>query len=394
MTGIVFGPVAVSAGEPILPRWWQTVDRWSLACLLILAQIGLVMALASSPATAERNGLDPFHYFHRQAFYTGAAIALLVIVSMMRIELLRRLCILGFVVGLVALLLLPVFGTGFGQPAKRWFSLGFGSVQPSEFIKPCFVMVSAWFFVAVGKLGGQSGERISLLLAIGIAAILALQPDFGQASLFLAAWGVMYFVAGAPVLVLMVLAGATGIAGVVAYNTSEHFMRRIDLFLSGEPDPSSQLGFAVEALRNGGYFGVGVGEGQIKWSLPDAHTDFIIAVAAEEYGLVLVLFVILLFLVITVRSLLRLARERSPFIRIAGTGLMSMFALQALINMGVAARLLPAKGMTLPFISYGGSSALATAILMGVLLAFTRTRPQGDMEDAFALPDRRGLRAN
>jgi cell division protein FtsW len=182
---------------------------------------------------------------------------------------------------------------------------------------------------------------------------------------------------------LLGAAGATFGAGWMAYPSSEHVARRIDGFLSPEVDPRTQIGFATNAIQEGGFFGVGVGEGQVKWSLPDAHTDFIIAVAAEEYGLVLVVAIIALFSVVVVRSLARLMRERDPFIRLAGTGLACVFGVQAIINMGVAVRLLPAKGMTLPFVSYGGSSLIAGGILAGMLLAFTRTRPQGKIADAF-----------
>jgi cell division protein FtsW len=214
-----------------------------------------------------------------------------------------------------------------------------------------------------------------------IVLMLALQPDFGQAALILFAWGVMYFVAGAPMLLLIVLAGLVVFGGTIAYSYSEHFARRIDGFLSPDLDPNTQLGYATNAIREGGFFGVGVGEGQVKWSLPDAHTDFIIAVAAEEYGLICVLVIIALYAVIVVRSLLRLMKERDVFIRLAGTGLVCIFGVQAMINMGVAVRLLPAKGMTLPFVSYGGSSLIAGGIAVGMLLAFTRSRPQGEMAD-------------
>jgi cell division protein FtsW len=208
-----------------------------------------------------------------------------------------------------------------------------------------------------------------------------MQPDFGQASLVLFAWGVMYFIAGAPILLLVAMTGMVVLGGTLAYSASEHFARRIDGFLSAEVDPTTQLGYATNAIREGGLFGVGVGEGQVKWSLPDAHTDFIIAVAAEEYGLILVLIIIALYTGIVVRSLLRLMRERDPFIRLAGTGLAAIFGVQAMINMGVAVRLLPAKGMTLPFVSYGGSSLIAGGIAVGMLLAFTRKRPQGEIGD-------------
>ncbi len=379
MTGIVYGPVEDHTGEPILPRWWKTVDRWTLACICFLALIGLVMALASSPAIAGRNNLDPFHYFYRQAFFTLLALTCIIVVSIMRIELLRRLCILGFVAGAIALALLPFLGTDFGKEATRWYSLKFVSFQPSEFAKPFFVVVSAWFLAAQGFASRSSGTKVSFLLALMMIGMLVIQPDFGQASLFLATWMLMYFVAGGPVLILLGVALAAAIGGFVAFNTSEHFARRILGFLDRDPSPNSQIGYVDSAIRSGGNFGVGVGEGKIKWTLPDAHTDYIIAVAAEEYGLMLVLVIILLFATVTVSSLLRIKRTRSLFVKIAGTGLVSIFALQGLINMGVAARLLPAKGMTLPFVSYGGSSVIATAILMGVLLSFTRSRPTGDV---------------
>jgi cell division protein FtsW len=216
-----------------------------------------------------------------------------------------------------------------------------------------------------------------------VAFILAMQPDFGQAALLLFGWGVMYFVAGAPMILLISLAGAVVAAGSFAYSASEHFARRIDGFLSPDIDPRTQLGYATNAIREGGFFGVGVGEGQVKWSLPDAHTDFIIAVAAEEYGLILVISIIALYACIVVRSMMRLIRERDPFIRLAGTGLAAIFGVQAMINLGVAVRLLPAKGMTLPFVSYGGSSLIAGGIAVGMLLAFTRSRPQGEIDDIF-----------
>ena len=191
----------------------------------------------------------------------------------------------------------------------------------------------------------------------------------------------MFFVAGAPMVLLLGVAGITVAGGFFAYGASEHFARRIDGFLTAEVDPRTQLGYATNAIQEGGFFGVGVGEGTVKWSLPDAHTDFIIAVAAEEYGLVMVLAIIALYATIVFRSLMRLLRERDPFARIAGTGLACAFGVQALINMGVAVRLLPAKGMTLPFVSYGGSSVVASGIAVGMLLALTRHRAQGEMSD-------------
>ncbi|SHJ79412.1 cell division protein FtsW [Palleronia salina] len=381
MTEMVYGAIPARDGDPILPRWWSTLDKWSLGCVLMLFGVGLLLGLASSPPLAARNGFEPFHYVERQVIFGGAALVTLLVTTMMSPKLVRRLGVLGFIVTFVALLGLPFAGTDFGKGAVRWYSLGFASLQPSEFLKPGFVVVAAWMISASQHLGGPPGKSYSFLLTVAIVLILAMQPDFGQACLVLFGWGVMYFVAGAPITLLMVLAGAVAFAGTLAYSSSEHFARRIDGFLSPDLDPTTQLGYATNAIQQGGFFGVGVGEGQVKQSLPDAHTDFIIAVAAEEYGLMLVLFIIALYGTIVVRSLVRLLRERDPFIRLAGTGLACMFGVQAMINMGVAVRLLPAKGMTLPFVSYGGSSLIAGGIAVGMLLAFTRTRAQGEIGD-------------
>ena len=381
MTEMVYGTVPVRDVEPILPKWWRTVDTWTLTCILILFGIGMLLGLAASPPLAERNGFDPFHYVQRQAIFGGAALVALFLTSMMSPTLVRRLAVIGFAGAFVALMFLPVLGTDFGKGAVRWYSLGFASVQPSEFLKPTFVIVAAWMMAASQEIGGPPGKLWSFLLTMLIVSFLVMQPDFGQACLVLFGWGVMYFVAGAPMILLIAMAALVVIGGTVAYQNSEHFARRIDGFLNPDIDPTTQLGYATNAIQEGGFFGVGVGEGQVKWSLPDAHTDFIIAVAAEEYGLVLVLVIIALYATVVVRSLVRLMRERDPFIRLAGTGLACMFGVQAMINMGVAVRLLPAKGMTLPFVSYGGSSLIAGGIAVGMLLAFTRTRPQGEIGD-------------
>ena len=381
MTEMVFGTVPTRDGDPVLPRWWRTIDKWSMSCILVLFGIGLLLGLASSPPLAAKNGFEPFHYVQRQAIFGGAALTAMLITSMMSTVLVRRLAVLGFLCSFIALALLPFFGTDFGKGAVRWYSLGFASLQPSEFLKPGFIVMAAWLMAASQQVGGPPGKAYSFILAVVIVLMLALQPDFGQACLVLFSWGVLYFVAGAPMILLVILAGLVVFSGTIAYSNSEHFARRIDGFLSPDVDPRTQLGYATNAIQEGGFFGVGVGEGQVKWSLPDAHTDFIIAVAAEEYGLVCVLAIIVLYATIMLRSLVRLMRERDPFIRLAGTGLACGFGVQAMINMGVAVRLLPAKGMTLPFVSYGGSSLIAGGIAVGMLLAFTRTRPQGEIGD-------------
>ena len=381
MTEMVYGSAPMRVGEAILPKWWRTIDRGSLFCILILFSIGILLGLAASPPLAAKNGFEAFHYVKRQAVFGGLALLAMVVTSMMTPKLVRRLSVIGFLAAFVSIALLPQFGTDFGKGAVRWYSLGFASIQPSEFLKPGFVVVSAWMLAASQEINGPPGRFWSLVLMMVCCGMLIFQPDFGQACILFFGWAVMYFVAGAPMALLLALAGLAVAIGVVAYGHSEHFARRIDGFLYPDFDPTSQLGYATNAIREGGILGVGVGEGQVKWSLPDAHTDFIIAVAAEEFGLIMVLIIIALYMSIVVRTLLRLMRERDPFIRLAGTGLACIFGIQAFINLGVAVRLLPAKGMTLPFVSYGGSSLIAGGIAVGMLLAFTRTRAQGEIGD-------------
>ncbi len=379
MTEMIYGSIPAQRGEPVIPKWWRTVDRWTLGCVLCLLGIGLVLGLAATPPLAERNGYEPFHYVELQILYVGIGGLAMLFTSMMSPTGVRRFAIgIVFLLSFVAIIFLPVFGTDYGKGAVRWYSLSIGSVQPSEFLKPGFIVSAAWLLAASREVRGPPGFSLSFALCLFLCALLALQPDFGQACLLFFGWGVMYFVAGAPILVLVFLISGAVVIGTLAYQGSEHFARRIDGFLNPDIDPTTQLGFAANAIREGGLIGVGVGEGQVKWSLPDAHSDFIIAVAAEEYGLVMVFAIIGLYTFIAIRSLIRLLRDRDLFIRLAGTGLCAIFTMQAIINLSVAVRLLPAKGMTLPFVSYGGSSLLASGLTIGMLLALTRTRAQGE----------------
>lgn len=383
MTEMVYGSNPVPVTEPVIPRWWRTIDKWTLSSIFMLFGIGLLLGLAASVPLASRNGLEPFYYVQRQAVFGGLGLATMIAVSMMSPDTVRRIGVIGFVGAMLLVMALPFVGEDHGKGAVRWMSIAGFSLQPSEFLKPAFVVVSAWLMAASQQVGGPPGKLLSFGILCTVVGFLSMQPDFGQSALILFAWGVIYFVAGAPMILIMCIAGLVAGGGVVAYGASEHFARRIDGFLSPDIDPRTQLGYATNAIQEGGFFGVGVGEGQVKWSLPDAHTDFIIAVAAEEYGLILVLIILALFGVIVVRSLARLMSERDPFTRLAGSGLACVFGVQAMINMGVAVRLLPAKGMTLPFISYGGSSLIAAGITVGALLAMTRTRPRDRMSDVF-----------
>ncbi|MCF8485642.1 MAG: putative lipid II flippase FtsW [Rhodobacteraceae bacterium] len=381
MTEMVYGSMPSRVSEPVIPRWWRTIDKWSLTAIMVLFGVGLLLGLAASVPLATRNGLPEFYYVQRQAVFGSVGLMVMVGVSMMPPQMIRRIGVIGFAITLSALAVLPFMGTDFGKGAVRWFSFGFASIQPSEFLKPCFMVIVAWLMAASQDINGPPGKSASFGLAVTVVLLLAIQPDFGQAALILFGWGVIYFVAGAPLTLIGGIGGLVAFGATIAYESSEHFARRIDGFLNPDVDPRSQIGYATNAIQEGGFFGVGVGAGQVKWTLPDAHTDFIIAVAAEEYGLILVLMIIGLYATVVVRSLFRLMRERDPFIRLAGTGLACIFGVQAMINMGVAVRLLPAKGMTLPFVSYGGSSVIAAGITLGMLLALTRSRPQGQIGD-------------
>lgn len=384
MTELVFRGLPARPEGSIVGDWWQTVDRWSLGALLVLFALGMVLSLAASPPLAQENGLWTYHYVVRHAVFAALALTIVAVVSMSAVTSVRRLGVLLFLAAFAATAALPWLGTDFGKGATRWYSLGFLSLQPSEFLKPGFVLASAWLIWGSFERFGPPGRSISGLIAIGIAVMLALQPDFGQAVLVLAVWSVMVFVSGAPVLTLLLLGALIAAGGAYGYLNFSHIADRIDAYLAEEIDPNTQLAYAQSAIREGGLFGVGPAQGSVKWTLPDAHTDFIIAVAAEEFGLLLVLVLVGLYVFIVMRALARLIEERNPFVRLAGTGLAVLIGLQAFVNMAVAIRLLPAKGMTLPFISYGGSSMLAVAITMGALLALTRSRPREAAERAAA----------
>jgi len=379
MTGIASRSLLMRHPEgSVVGNWWGAVDRWTLGAVLALIGTGIVLGLAASPPLAERNGLWTYHYVVRHLVFAALGVVLIVPISMLSLAALRRAGVLLFLAALAATALLPWFGTDFGKGAVRWYSLGFASLQPSEFLKPGFVIFAAWLMAGAAERSGPPGRTISGVFVAGIAVLLALQPDFGQAMLVLSVWAAMLFVSGAPILLLAAFAAVVAAGGALAYARSEHVARRIDGYLAEGVDPHSQLAYAQSAIREGGLFGVGAAQGQVKWALPDAHTDFIIAVAAEEFGLILTLCMIGLYFFITLRAFGLLATERDPFIRLAGAGLATLFGLQAFINFAVAIRLLPAKGMTLPFVSYGGSSMIAGALLMGALLAMTRVRAHAD----------------
>lgn len=382
MTDMVYGTVLSRPGEPILSRWWRTIDRTTLGAIVVLFGVGLYLALAASQPLAEQRGGDPMAAFQKQAVFAAVSFISMIVLSVLGPVQVRRFGIVTFLVVLACLLLLPLIGHT-KNGATRWLVLAGFSIQPSEFVKPTLIILSAWLVGASQEINGPPGVSLSLGMTILVVALLLIQPDVGQGALIALGWMVIYFISGGPMVLIGGLAGIVAGVGIMTYFQFSHIRDRINTFFSDEVNPYSQIGRAVRAVQEGGLFGQGMGEGWVKYKLADSHTDFIIAVAAEEHGLVFVLAIMALYVTVVVRSLWRLTRERDPFIRLAGAALALTFAAQAFVNIGVAVQMLPTTGMTLPLISYGGSSMLATGIALGMLLAFTRSRPQGQIEDAF-----------
>ncbi len=360
----------------IVGRWWWTVDRWVLGAFLALIVIGLVLILAASPAVANRIGLDQFFFVRKQLLFLLPSLAVIFAVSLLPVRGVRRLGAVIFVITIVLMVLTLLIGPEI-KGARRWLQLGFFSLQPSEFVKPGFAIVTAWMFAAAAQEQHFPGRRIAIALYLLVAGLLVLQPDIGMTLVVSAVWFAQFFLAGLS-LVWVGAFSVLALAGMVlAYSLFPHVAARVDRFL----DPSAenyQIDRAMEAFANGGLFGTGPGEGAIKRVLPDAHTDFIFAVAGEEFGLFAGLLVIALFAFIVLRGFARLYREEDFFVMIAAGGLLIQMGLQAMINIGVNLQLLPTKGMTLPFISYGGSSTLSLSLAAGMILALTRHRPPGE----------------
>ena len=358
----------------LLGRWWWTVDRWTLAAVVALAAIGAVLTLAASPAVAERIGLDTFHFARRQFVFLPLALAVVLGVSLMAPRGVLRLAAACFAAAVVLMVATVAFGQNING-ATRWISIGGLSIQASEFAKPGFAVIAAWL-LARGRIDEKfPGYRLASALFAVVAALLLLQPDVGMTIVVASVWGVQFFLAGLGMgwVVLIVLVFMGGAAG--AYYSFAHVQTRIDRFLDPAAGEGYQVMRALEAFRNGGLFGRGPGEGVVKEHLPDAHADFILAVAGEEFGLVACLVIVVLFAFVILRGFSRVFRQDDLFILLAVAGLLVLFGVQSLINMASTTHLMPPKGMTLPFISYGGSSVLALALGMGMVLALTRTRP-------------------
>jgi cell division protein FtsW len=359
----------------LVANWWFTVDRGLLAAVFLLMAAGVLFSMAASPPVAQRLGLAPFFFFERQLLFLLPAAAVLVATSMLDDRQARRASLVVY--GLSVLLMAAAIKVGPEiKGAHRWVDFGAFTLQPSEFVKPAFVVMAAWFLAEGRRRREIPGQLIAWVLFLIVLAILARQPDFGQAALVAMLFAIMLLVHGIPWVVVFGLAGLAlgGIAA--AYRMLPHVTSRIDRFLSPETGDTFQVDMATQAFRNGGMLGTGPGGGIAKNNLPDSHTDFVFAVIAEEFGLVACLLVIGLSAYIVLKVLRQAKGEGDAFTALALTGLASIFALQAIINMAVNTSLMPAKGMTLPFVSYGGSSLIAMAFAMGLVLALGRRKPQ------------------
>ncbi len=365
------------AERTIFGEWWWTIDRALLFAVGALMVLGVVLSLAASPPVAERIGVDMFHFVNRQALFVFPAGIIMVAVSFLSPRHIRRLAWITFLLGMAMLALTLVHGTEI-KGARRWISLGPLVVQPSEFVKPAFVVLASWLFAEGSERRDMPGHLLSTALLASVVGLLIMQPDLGQTVLTTSVWGALFFLAGLPWIWVVGLGGAGAFGLVAAYEVLPHVARRIDRFLDPETGDNFQIEKATEAFTSAGWFGKGPGEGVIKRIIPDGHTDFIFAVTAEEFGLLFCMAIAAIYAFICIRGLMHARREQDGFVRLAIAGLSMLFGLQSAINMAVNLHMMPAKGMTLPFISYGGSSMFALALGMGMLLGLTRRRPRTD----------------
>jgi cell division protein FtsW len=367
-----------------LSEWWRTIDRLTLAALSALMLGGIVLCLAASPPVAARIGLDPFHFVDRQVLFLIPAIAVLIGTSFLSPRDIRKLAVVVFLVSLVLVAATPYFGAEI-KGARRWLVILGVNIQPSEFLKPAFVIMIAWLFGESSKRSDMPANSIALALLVVVVGLLVLQPDFGQTMLVTLVWGALFYMAGMRFIWMLGL-GASAAAGLlVAFYTVPHVAQRINRFLDPASGDTFNIEIATESCIPGGWFGRGPGEGTIKRILPEGHTDFVFAVAAEEFGVVLCLILVALFAFIVIRALIKAMRNDDQFVRFAAAGLAILFGLQSTINMAVNLHLMPAKGMTLPFVSYGGSSLISLAYGMGMLIALTRERPSARLSSGTVL---------
>jgi cell division protein FtsW len=360
-----------------LASWWRTVDRLMLAALLAVMLAGIVLSLAASPPVAARLGLDPFYFVNRHVMYLIPAIAVMLGTSLLPPRQIRRVALVIFVISFAMVISTLYFGAEI-KGARRWIIILGVNIQPSEFLKPAFVILIAWLFAESSRTHDVPANALALGLLLGTIAILVLQPDFGQTMLVALVWSALFFMAGMRMIWVIGLLAVSGCGLAGATLLLPHVAGRIRRFMDPASGDTFQVDTAVESFMHGGWFGRGPGEGTVKRILPDAHADFVFAVAAEEFGIVLCLALVALIAFIVLRALTNAMRNSDPFARFATAGLAILFGTQSAINMAVNLALIPAKGMTLPFISYGGSSMISLAYGVGMMLALMRERPASE----------------
>ncbi|WP_454625699.1 putative lipid II flippase FtsW [Bradyrhizobium cenepequi] len=366
-----------------LSDWWWTIDKPLMAAIIALMFGGVILSLAASPPVATRIGLDPFHFFNRHVLFLLPSFIVLIAVSFLSPRQIRRAALVVFFASIALIVMTLLVGPEV-KGSRRWITLVGVNIQASESAKPAFVILAAWLFAESTRRSEMPATSMALVLLLMLVSLLVMEPDFGQTMLILMVWGALFFIAGMRMIWVLGLAGAAGLGLFSAYLFVPHVAGRIKRFMNPASGDTFQVDMAMEAFWNGGWFGLGPGEGIAKRSLPDSHTDFVFAVAAEEFGIILCLALLALFAFVVIRTLSRAYATEDMFARFAASGLAILFGVQAAINMAVNLQLIPAKGMTLPFISYGGSSIVSLAYGVGMMLALTRQRPRTEVESSNA----------
>jgi cell division protein FtsW len=362
-----------------LSDWWWTIDKPLLGTILALMLCGVILSLAASPPVAVRIGLDPFHFFNHHVLFLLPSFVVLIGVSFLSPRQIRRSALIIFAISIVLIVLTLAVGPEV-KGSRRWITLLGVNIQASEIAKPSFVVVAAWLFSESARRPDMPATSMALVLLLMMVSLLIMEPDFGQTMLTSMVWGSLFFIAGMRMVWVAGLAGVASAGLFGAYLLIPHVAGRIKRFMNPASGDTFQVDTAMEAFSNGGWFGLGPGEGIAKRNLPDSHTDFVFAVAAEEFGIILCLALVALFAFIVIRTLSRAYATEDSFARFAASGLAILFGVQAAINISVNLQLIPAKGMTLPFISYGGSSMVSLAYGVGMMLALTRLRPRTEIE--------------
>src|SRR5256714_2802804 len=362
-----------------LSEWWWTVDRLQLGAIFALILSGIILSLAASPPVATRIGLDPFHFFNRHVLFLLPAFIVLIGVSFLSPRQIRRAALIVFAVSIALIVATLLVGPEV-KGSRRWITLVGLNIQASESAKPSFVVIAAWLFAESARRPEMPATSMALALLLMLVSLLVLEPDFGQTMLILMVWGALFFIAGMRMIWVLGLAGAATAGLFGAYLFVPHVAGRIKRFMNPASGDTFQVDTAMEAFANGGWFGLGPGEGIAKRSLPDSHTDFVFAVAAEGFGIILCLALLALVALVLIRALSPAYAHEAMVARVAASGLAILFGVQGAINMAVNLQLIPAKGMTLPFISYGGPSIISPASRPGMLPAPTRLAPRTEIE--------------